>query len=467
MNTRKLLSGIGLIVLMVVFGRNANASPTVKNAHLSNLGYTEASFVVDVDSASADSITDNIIIYYGTSIASMSKLDSVTGGATITYPDTVAEAVGTFRNGTTYYWYVAVVDTTGTTYWPPDYKSAPFTFTTTDFEQNLTVTAGYSTAQVIHDSVGYYVAPLDSIVLLYGKTSGSLAAYDTITSVTHPDTFAVTGLDEGVTYYFAMIAYLADSSIVDTSAEFSGTTTNLQSSVSVLRAQIDSLVIIIDSVDFCPDSLILQWGAGLRGITANADTNTSPNCPDTVAMTGIIEGSTISYRVLYFLPDSSAIDTGTVATYTRPHNKFIENTGFQWPSNTIHFTWDFSTSGDDFSTGPLPIHSKYLRIHAAIDGEDDAATYDSIEVFIWSWDFGDSTVIDTIIALDVDTVTITPLKYLMYPAELTDSSMTYYPEWDWGTHFSISATMTDSSTASFADSVLGIRSVSLVIEEIE
>ncbi|GAH00320.1 unnamed protein product, partial [marine sediment metagenome] len=66
-----------------------------------------------------------------------------------------------------------------------------------------------------------------------------------------------------------------------------------------------------------------------------------------------------------------------------------------------------------------------------------------------------------------DTVTITPLKYRMYPGELSDSSMTYFPEWDWGTHYSVSADMSNDDGQGDSTTTLGIRSVHVVIEEIQ
>jgi hypothetical protein len=425
-----------------------------------NVGYSTANLIVGT--ADADSAVKKIVFFKGLTTATMVRFDSLT---TVTNEDTLA--VTGLKDGTQFFWYVQVIDSVNTIYEPTDFSG--YTFTTTDFTQNLTITTGYSTASIIHDSVGYYVAPLDSLVFLWGKTSGTYdAGGDTITSVTHPDTSALTGLAEGVAFYVITIAYLADSSIVDTSAEFSFTTTDLSSSLSILRRNIDSLIVIIDSVDFCPDSLILQWGTGLAAITANADTNTSPNCPDTVTIVGLIEGGTYSLRVLYFLPDSSAIDTGAVTTYTRAHNKFVENAAFRWPDNfRTYLHWDFDSHLDDYSTGALPIDFRWLRIHVAIDGEDQWATSDSINVFLWSFEFGDSTAIDTIVVLEPDTITITPLKYRMYPGELTDSSMTYYPEFDWGTHYGVSADMSNNDGQEDSTTTLGIRSVHAVIEEIE
>jgi len=434
------------------------------------IGYTSASFVITY--ANADTGMWKSVLFVGKTGAAATRLDSIQG--THTNPDTIAKAAGTFENGTTYYYYLELTDssaTTHTTIRVPASANNYMTFTTDDFTQNLTITTGYSTASVIHDSVGYYVAPLDSIVLQYGTVSGTYTVADTITSVTHPDAFALTGLMEGGTYYGRVIAYLADSSITDSSSEYSWTCTDLQYEVEVLRTNLDSLILKVDTVnaDLAVDSLILQWGAGLRGITAVADTITTVTEPDTFIITGLVEGGVYKYRLLAFLPDSSAIETTAVATYTRDHNSFVE--GFydatvKLPDNARFWDWEFTKSADYYGTGRIPITTPWIRVHAAIDGEDDAATYDSIEVFIWSWDFGDSTVIDTLITVDADTTTITPLSFRLYPGEFTDTSAQIYPVLGWETFYSVSATMTDSSTASFNDSTLGTRSVFLIIEEI-
>jgi len=203
MNTKALIRIIAITLVLASFflvGDRASAtSALTATAYDYGAGYSQNNFVISADSSASDSAVKKIILFYGTTLANMVRKDSLT--SSITYPDTIAKAVGTFRDGTTYYWYVSVQDSTTTIYWPPDYKNAPLQFTTTTFTQHLTITTGYSTAQIIHDSVGYYVAPLDSLVLHYGTVSGTYTVADTITSVTHPDTFALTGLMEGGTYY--------------------------------------------------------------------------------------------------------------------------------------------------------------------------------------------------------------------------------------------------------------------------
>ena len=466
MNTKALIRifTLAIIVSTIFWGADAQALEATINT--TGVGYTGASFVFDY--AKADTGMWKTVLFVGKTIATVARLDSITG--THTDPDTIAEAAGSFEDGKSYYWYAELTDSSATTHTTIRLPAVGYyTFTTDDFVQNLTITTGYSTAQVIHDSAGYYVAPLDSIVFQYWATGDTTA--DTNTTVTHPDTVALTALEEGATYTGRMIAYLADSSIVDTSAEFSFTTTNLSSSVSQLRANLDSLILIIDSVDFCPDSLIIQYGNSalqLAQDSATAETVTTANCPDTITITGIIEGEDIFYQVLYFLPDSSAIDTGAVYHYTRLHNKFWENfnnINF-WPPTMQHrYLWEFTGAGSDYSTGPIPITTPWIRIHGGVDGADDLSPGDSIAGYIWSWEAGDSTVIDTIMALDADTGTITPIIYMLYPDMLSDSGMTYYPLYDWGTHYSISFNCID--TTIYEDSTIGVRTVGMIIEEIK
>jgi hypothetical protein len=451
-----------LVTILAVFWASSADAITVTQARSSNVGYTSADFIITIDSSSADTLVDKVVLFVGTSISSMTRLDSLT---TLTYPDTISEAVGTFEDGTTYYWYITTEDTAGTYYHPFDYFTHPYQFTTTAFEQGATITATYDSAQIIHDSTGYYVAPLDSLVLEYWATGDTTA--DTITSVTHPDSFQVTSLEEGTTYNGIIIAYLADSSIVDT-LSITFTTTDLQSSASILRYSVDSLIIIIDSVDVCPDSYIVQYGFSELTITqdsATADTNTSPNCPDTVIFTGIPEGATLFYRVLYY---ASGADTGSIASYTRTHNVFWEyiNLAGFWPGNIIYKNlWTITGASSDYSTGPIPIEWPFIRIHAGIDGWDDISPGDSTAAYIWSWDNGDSAIIDTLIALDPDTGNITPLSFRTWPGEFTDTSSQIYPVYDWGTHFSISLSTID--TTIYEDSTVGTRTFGIIIEAIK
>ncbi len=455
---KKLL--LSLLMLVFMAGGAQAAGDLNSHSYTIGVGYSTISFVVDT--ADPDSAVKKIVLFRGTTRASMVRLDSLT---TVTDPDTLA--ITGLIQGTTYYWYVQIIDSTTTIYEPTDLSG--YSVTTTDLQQNVSVIyAGYSTAGIMADSAGVYPGvALDSLRLDIDKTDGTTYSAS-ITTVTYPDTFAVTGLDEGVTYFYRTIAFLTDSSAADTLTAASFTTTDLGSVISVLRSNLDSLILIIDSTTMCPETLIVQWGAGLAAITAFADTTATPNCPDTITITGLIEGGTYHYRALGLLVDSAVVDTGTIGTYTRAHNSFVETPQFGWPSNssgTGYLHWDFDNEADEHSTGPLPIESKYLRIHVFVDGEDDVSTGDSIQAFLWSWEAGDSTVIDTLVPMENDTTTITPLKYLMYPTDLSDSSMTYYPEFDWGTHYSVSAVMVD--TTIYADSVLGIRSVHVVIEEIE
>lgn len=456
-----------ILIVMALMLMVGSVSAITSFSRAQSVGYSTANLIVGT--TNADSAVKKIVFFYGTDRTALTRQDSIT---TVTNEDTLA--VTGLNEGTTYFWYVQVTDSTTVIYEPSDLSG--YSFTTTDLQQNTTVSSvSYSTANIIVDSTGLGIGvEIDSARLDIDLVDGTTYSAS-ITTVTFPqDTFAVTGLEEGATYFARTMAYLTDSSAADTLTAISFTMIDLGSSVSVLRSNVDSLIIIIDTTTILAETLIVQWGAGLRGITANADTTGSPNGPDTVTITGIIEGSTISLRVLSLLVDSAAVDTGAVLTYSRPSNRFVnqyspDNVDEIWPSDVfdVYFDWEFDRSSDSYTTGFLPIVSEFIRIHAAIDGEDDAQTYDSLAVFLWSHEFGDSTIVDTIIVRDVDTTTITPLSFRMQPGNAPDTSLDVYPQIDWGTHYSISADMTDSSEASYADSALGIRSVRLTIETVK
>jgi hypothetical protein len=233
------------------------------------------------------------------------------------------------------------------------------------------------------------------------------------------------------------------------------------------RISTDSAWFLVDSTIISVDSVIMQWGAGLGGITTNADTITTVTYPDTIIISGLIEGGGYHARLLAY-DAGSGTETTSVVTFSRLHNVFwenIDNVNY-WSDNCQYRRlWEMDNASDDNSTGPLPINTRWMRFHVAIDGEDDVSTGDSIAVYLWNWNHGDSTIIDTLVAQDADTTTITPLKFLMQPYTLTDSSLTYYPEYDWGTHFSVSAEIVD--TTIYEDSTVGLRTVGIVIEEIE
>ncbi len=454
---------LSLLILALMAGSAQAAGDLSSHSRVQYTGYSTAAIIIDT--ADPDSAVRKVVWFWGVTTTSVIRMDSLT---TVTDPDSIAKAVGTFEEGETYYWYVEVTDSTTTIREPSDLSFK--TFTTTDLQQNVSVIyTGYSTAGIMVDSAGLGIGVgLDSVRFDLDKTDGTTYSASITTVTTPQDTFAVTGLDEGVTYVCRTIAFLTDSSAADTLTAISFTTTDLGSSVSIMSANADSLIIIIDSVLICPDSLIVQWGAGLNAITAVADTNTSPNCPDTVTITGLIQGGTYSLRILYFLPDSSAIDTSSVTTYSRPHNRFIAMESRFWPSNSrTYLNWEFDSHLDTWTTGTLPITTRWLRIHVEVNGEDDFATSDSINVFLWSHEFGDSTAIDTLVVLEPDTITITPLKFRMQPSDYSDTSLVLHPPFNWGTHYSVSASMSNDDGQGDSTTTLGIRSVHVVIEEIQ
>jgi hypothetical protein len=450
---------LSLLILALMAG---SAQAITTHSRVQYTGYSTAAIIIE--SANADSGLFKVVLFLD-KVDGTTREDSLTSCTT---PDTIT--ITGLDEGVTYYYSLLSIDTTtGGTYTEPSDGTA-FTFTTTDLRQNVSVIyTGYSTAGIMVDSAGLSIGvDMDSVRLDIDKTDGTTYSAS-ITTVTVPqDTFAVTGLDEGVTYYYRTIAFMTDSSAADTLTAGSFTTTDLGSVISVLRSNIDSLILIIDSTTMCPESLIVQWGAGLAAITAVADTTATPNCPDTIIITGLIEGGTYYYRALGLLVDSSVVDTGSIGTYTRPHNSFVENARFEWSSNSrVFLHWDFDLHTDTYTTGAIPITSAWLRIHVSIDGEDDFATSDSINVFLNTYEFGDMSAIDTLVAIDPDTVTITPLKYRMQPGILTDSTMKYYPEWDWGTHYSVTASMSNDDGQGDSTTTLGIRSVHVIIEEIQ
>lgn len=243
---------LSLLILAFMAG---SAEALTSHSRTEGVGYSQATLIVDT--ADPDSAVRKIVWFWGVTTTSVVRMDSLT---TVTDPDSIAKAVGTFEEGEVYYWYVEVTDSTTTIREPSDLSFK--TFTTTDLQQNVSVIyTGYSTAGIMVDSAGLGIGVgLDSVRLDIDKTDGTTYSASITTVTTPQDTFAVTGLDEGATYVARTIAFLTDSSAADTLTAISFTTTDLSSSVSILSSNVDSLIIIIDSLLICPDSLIVQWG---------------------------------------------------------------------------------------------------------------------------------------------------------------------------------------------------------------
>ena len=468
------------MALMLVIGFASGANALTLTGTTSNVGYEAVWF--EFTSADIDSAVKKIVVFWGTSPTTMVRMDSLT---TVTAPgDTIktSRTTGLFQNGTQYYWYAQSTDSvTSDLRYPALYSNAAYpynpylTFTTTDLLQNNKLLYdGYSTAGIKSDTTTItndVHALFDSVRLHLAKTATAATYKASITTVTQPDTFAITGLDEGVTYYYKTIAYIADSSVVDTSAIGKFTTTDLQIAVNVLSSTNSSVVLKIDTVNAYAafDSVELQWGAGTGGITSDSIITTVTS-PDTFTMNGFFEGSTYYYRVLGFCnyDDSAGVESTTVASFSTDHNALIESLmldrDYLGRNYKPFLNWDFDNTADNYTTGKLPIKTNWMRVHAIIDGEDDAHTFDSLQVFLWTWVWGDSIIIDTISAMENDTATITPLKYRMSPnTDYSDTSLVLHPPYNWGQFFSISAVMTDSS----GTYDIGTRGVHVIVEEIE
>ena len=228
------------LLILVLMAGSAQAITT--HSRVQYTGYSTAAIIIE--SANADSGLFKVVLFLDKSNGK-TRYDSLTYCTT---PDTIA--ITGLDEGVTYYYSLLSIDTTtGGTYTEPSDGTA-FTFTTTDLTQNVSVIyTGYSTAGIMVDSAGLGIGvDMDSVRLDIDKTDGTTYSAS-ITTVTVPqDTFAVTGLDEGVTYYYRTIAFMTDSSAADTLTAGSFTTIDLQYSVTVIRVNADSLILKVDTL---------------------------------------------------------------------------------------------------------------------------------------------------------------------------------------------------------------------------
>lgn len=457
---KKLILSLLILVLMT-----GSAQALTARAWTEGVGYSQAEFIFDT--ADADSSVKKAVLFYGTSLTNMIRKDSLT--SSITDPDSIAKAVGTFEEGETYYWYVQIIDSTTTIYVPFDYKTAPYSFTTTDLQQNTTVSSiSYSTVNIIVDTTGVYPGVgLDSIRLDIDKTDGTTYSAS-ITTVTIPqDTFAVTGLDEGATYFARTIAFMTDSSAADTLTAISFTTLDLGITFTLWKVSNDSAFFFVDSTTISVDSVIMQWGAGARvlgfgvaGLTA--DTTTTVTYPDTIIIVGLITDAIYVARLLSF--DAVAIDTSATLTITMLPYADAYSWRYEWGRDIHVYDWEFTKSADSYSTGWIPVTGfNWMRSSLKLWGEDDVATYDSIRVLRYAGTWSGNVLLDTLLAGDVDTASVSGDVFRLGLAG-PDSLLDAYPIFTLEGFIEVIADMSDSSAATFNDSTLGTRKVYLTLE---
>lgn len=453
---------IGLLaVLLLIAGSQAQA--LTARAWSEGVGYSQAEFIFDT--ADADSAVKKIVLFRGLSLTTMIRLDSLT--SSITDPDSIAKAVGTFEEGETYYWYVQLIDSTTTIYVPFDYKTAPYSFTTTDLQQNTTVSSiSYSTVNIIVDSTGLGIGVgIDSVRLDIDKTDGT--TYDaSITTVTYPDTFKVTGNDEGGIYWYRTIAFLTDSAAADTLTAASFTMLDMAISFTLWKVSNDSAFFFVDSTTISVDSVIMQWGAGARvlgfGIAGHtADTTTTVTYPDTIIIVGLITDAIYVARLLSF--DAVAIDTSATLTITMISYPEAHDWQRNWSKDVYVYDWEFTKSSQSYSAF-IPITGyNWMRSSLKLWGEDDVATYDSIRVLRYAKTLSGDVLLDTLLAGDVDTASLSGDIFRLGLAG-PDSLLDAYPIFTLEGFIEVIADMTDSSATTFNDSTLGIRKVYLTLE---
>lgn len=166
---------------------------------------------------------------------------------------------------------------------------------------------------------GEYSGP-DSVVLVIDGDNPPTTHYDTILTPTVPDTFVVTGLTAGGTYYAYAVGY--DNPDFDTSAQISFVvpdTLALTASMSVIDTAYDSMVVTVTCTNVNGsdvDSIYItvsDVGVAFKDSTGNT---TYPAAADTFFVTGLDTGTAYYFQVIAV--DSLIADTITAGpVYTR------------------------------------------------------------------------------------------------------------------------------------------------------
>lgn len=396
------------------------------------------------------------------------------------------------RNGITYKVWAVAKDTTGNV--ATDIKSDIITFTTQDYCPTVSIIAdsgGYTGFWVKIDTTGAKRDSLWSkIVLQYGTTEANRSTrWDSITTVTVPDTIKVDSLKDGATYYYRVITTFKDSNTtncMDTTAWATTTVKDSYPLVTKIYASNDTFVVGFDTITGHTMQGLLRVYLWLNTsfdnssrcwtkFTADSIMDSSYHVADSlwddtlntyanpIYVTGKY-GLWWRYRFIYVcslgvnnkITDTTATDSVWIAPYAFMGMRDKETDD----AYTRRFTWFIDKTSDAPATDYIPIAGyKRLRITMKLTGQRDATiagsgTADTIVVTLGRAGLTGDVIVDTLIPKTVlDTSALITKSY-----DISDTAQ-------WYTDYAkIWTKVADTAVAAYADSTLNRRRIDGFIE---
>lgn len=433
------------------------------NSHQLSAGYSNITIPFTL------SDTTNVekrFLYLGITGSSIPLFDSIYQN--FTSPDTFKALA--LLNGASYTYYLTVRDTTAND--STIIISPQYTFSTTDYTQTIGDSAiTFSSAYCYWDSSAADTG-IAKVVLITDTANPPTTRQDSSQSSNRVDTsFALTGLLNGVTYYYYFEA--SDSATVDSSVINSFTTIDRGvGSVEIWRIANDSLFFVFDTtatgLDSAWKSVVVQFGPAIGTFWPREESLTSSiTYPDTIPFGLVVRGSGYSYR--FITVDSTTTDTSTTYTFSTYDSPYYSlPLGFDSKDGVnirkIH-TGDYMQIEHQYTNSAYSLSSQYIDITGvewikfwSKKLGQTANTFDSVYVLLYSVAFGERTLIDTILFAsgDVDTSAIETNTYIReFTAPSDTSGAGSYGLKDWGMLMQYDISIADSGTAAYNDTTIG------------
>ena len=427
---------------------------------------------------------EEVFLYLRTGSAVFAIVDSLT-------PTDLTDSilVDTLQNGVTYDYYLSILDTTSldSTYLvDPAWR---WSFTTKDYTPTVSVIADsglFTGFWVEIDTAGAaYDTLWSKIVLEYGLTEATVARWDSITTVTYPDTIKVDSLINGATYSYRIITTFKDGAITH------------QDTTAFATVTLWDYYPTITEVSFSNDTLILAYdtttGHTMAGLLStflwvNTSYNNAARCwtlQDSIGDTSlaypdslwddssgvyanpitVVGKRGLWWRYRFITIDSLAVnnkvtDTSSTDSVFFPDYAFMSlPPGIGVPGAHVEKgKLIINKTGDAPSTGYIPIAGyNYLQVKFKLTGQRNttipaSGTCDSISFYLGCAGIEGDVKIDSLISLvTIDTSGLICKSYALNDTARTDASLPNL----FSDYLIIWGIVSDSST--FADSVLNQR----------
>lgn len=382
-------------------------------------------------------------------------------------PDTFK--VNGLMNGTSYTFYLTMRDTTAND--STIIRSSWWTFSTTNYTQIIGDSAiTFSSAFCFWDSSAADTG-IAKTVLIVDAANPPTTRQDSSLSTNRKDTtFALTGLLNGVTYYYYFEA--SDSATVDSSTINSFTTIDrgVIVTIDLVKPSVDSLYFVFDTtatgIDSAFKKIVLQISPTIGTFWFRWDDSltSSISIGDSIAYGLVIRGSDYVYRIIS--TDSTTTDTSATYTFSSYDSPYYSlPLGFGADMRWRNYAGDYEQIEHTYTKSSYSISSGYIDITGvewikfwSKKLGATTNTFDSVYVLLYSVAFGERTLIDTILFAegDVDTSVIetnTYIREFMTPSDTAGAGS--YGLKDWGAFFQYDIDIGDSATAAYNDTTIG------------